>query len=327
MISKYKKNAKEEELFKSVNQAIKNIRSDTTNNDNINLPIIYIVGAPRSGTTILSQVLSYSLDVGYINNLIARFWEKPSVGITLSNRLLDKNGRDFISFTSRHGTTTTIGDPHEYGNFWTKIFNLNNCQTHHLSSEELKKLNHDENRVLIEDEVVGSFNKPVLFKNIICGFHAEYLTKLHPSSLFLFIERNSVDTISSIIKVRKERLGDEKQWWSLKPLSYHKVLSNDYIEEVTKQVVYSKKEFIGELTKPNINFSYIRYEDFIQDPNRFIRNIADSLYELFGYKLEYREINTDFIKLNKANLEDKNSIISDKILEINGAVDYEYKYY
>ena len=35
------------------------------------LPLVYIVGVPRSGTTLLAQILCSYLPVGYINNLIA----------------------------------------------------------------------------------------------------------------------------------------------------------------------------------------------------------------------------------------------------------------
>lgn len=317
-------NQYEEKLFQDMNLALQSIAQKNSDDRNKDLPLIYIVGAPRSGTTILSQVLSYSLDVGYINNLIARFWNKPSIGIALSNKFLEQNGRDSISFSSRHGTTSTIGDPHEFGNFWTKIFKLNDCETHHLTDEQLNNLNDIENKYLLENELLGCFGKPVLFKNIICGFHAEYLTKLHSKSLFIFIERDNIDTISSILKVRKERLDNEKMWWSLKPKSFKEVLSDYPVLEVSKQVVLSKREFIEELTKPTVNMYYLRYEEFIKNPNFFIEDITKKIEELFYNKINFRHIGDNLLHSSKTKINQKNDTISKSINIIKGNKSYEY---
>jgi hypothetical protein len=40
-------------------------------------PVFFIVGAPRSGTTLLLQTIINHYNLGYINNFIARFWEAP----------------------------------------------------------------------------------------------------------------------------------------------------------------------------------------------------------------------------------------------------------
>lgn len=324
MNNKYVINQEEEKLFQDMNLALRSIAQKNSDDRNKDLPLIYIVGAPRSGTTILSQVLSYSLDVGYINNLIARFWDKPSIGIALSNKFLEQNGRDSISFSSRHGTTSTIGDPHEFGNFWTKIFKLNDCETHHLPDEQLNNLNDIENKYFLENELLGCFKKSILFKNVICGFHAEYLTKIHPKSLFIFIERDNIDTISSILKVRKERLGDETKWWSLKPKEFDTVLSDNPILEVTKQVILSKREFIDELTKPIVNMYYLKYEDFIENPNFFIEDIASKMLDIFNYKIDFRYFNSSLLQNNKSKINEKSDTICKSIEEIKGNKSYEY---
>ena len=41
-------------------------------------PALFICGPPRSGTTIFAQAITYVADVGYINNLIARFATNPA---------------------------------------------------------------------------------------------------------------------------------------------------------------------------------------------------------------------------------------------------------
>src|SRR5581483_9026315 len=45
---------------------------------------IFILGLPRSGTTLLSQIIFNNLDLACTNNLIARFWDAPLCGTHLS---------------------------------------------------------------------------------------------------------------------------------------------------------------------------------------------------------------------------------------------------
>ena len=47
-------------------------------------PVLFVTGSPRSGTTITAQALCQFLDVGYIDNLAAKFWKVPVTGLRLS---------------------------------------------------------------------------------------------------------------------------------------------------------------------------------------------------------------------------------------------------
>src|SRR5678815_1019577 len=98
-------------------------------------PTIHVIGVPRSGTTLITQLLSSFLDIGYINNLIAAFWKAPLFGIELSKKLL---GTQYLSnFSSSFGRTNNIYEPHEFGYFWN----------YHLSYFDFqqKDVNHEQN--------------------------------------------------------------------------------------------------------------------------------------------------------------------------------------
>src|SRR5688572_30011389 len=81
----HEKDAAHERFLLQLNESIALMPLDEAVADSSSqLPVVYIVGAPRSGTTLVSQLLAKYLDVGYINNLIARFWMRPLAGIRLS---------------------------------------------------------------------------------------------------------------------------------------------------------------------------------------------------------------------------------------------------
>ena len=91
--------------------------------DNNTRPIIFVLGLPRSGTTLLTQLLIAGLNVGYIDNLVARFWLAPIHGIRLSRAVLEKKQ---FSFTSDYGKTPSIDGPHEFSYFWHYWFKMEN---------------------------------------------------------------------------------------------------------------------------------------------------------------------------------------------------------
>ena len=52
-------------------------------------PIVFVLGAPRSGTTLLTQWLAASGHFGVPSNLLARFYEAPYIGGLVQRLLTD----------------------------------------------------------------------------------------------------------------------------------------------------------------------------------------------------------------------------------------------
>ena len=85
-------------------------------------PTVFVVGLPRSGTTLCQQLLAYCLDVGYINNLIARFWLAPTQGVAISRAVLgDARG---TLYTSDYATTSEPAGVHEFSYFWHDLLGI-----------------------------------------------------------------------------------------------------------------------------------------------------------------------------------------------------------
>jgi len=282
----YSKDASQEKFLDQFNQALYSFDFPVleTNNRGAGLPLIYIVGAPRSGTTLLSQLSSRFLPVGYINNLIARFWLKPSIGINLSKAVLTDVAREHISLISTHGSTIGVENPHEFGYFWRYWLDLDHAPNHHLSGEHLNGLNDQGLKNALENEILAAFDAPVIFKNVICGFHASFLTHIHPASLFVYISRDPYHVAASVLKVRKERYGSYNAWWSLKPSTYPYDF-NDPVAEVARQVIDCRKEIEAELSKPGVISIRIHYEDLCRNPQLVMETICENV-KVLGYDMQ-----------------------------------------
>ncbi len=287
-LAKYAKDPRFEEYFLALNQVLSSAQlPDFTETQNPEqLPILYIVGLPRSGTTLLSQIVSRFLPLGYINNLIARFWLKPSVGIRLSQAVLGNDARKYITTHSEHGTTIGPYEPHEFGYFWWYWLKLGQAPTHHLSDEMLSTLDANGLKIQLENEILASFNSPVVFKNIICGFHAAFLSRLHPLSIFVYIKRDLYALAVSILNARKERYGSFQAWWSLKPSTYpFEIPPGDFVAEVAMQVKECKREMEQELTKPGVIAIHVTYEELCSNPAQVMDKICTKFYEI-GFNIK-----------------------------------------
>jgi hypothetical protein len=251
------------------------------------LPIIYIVGAQRSGTTLLSQLISRMFRVGYVNNMVAAFWDKPLAGILLSKTLLGDRAREAITFRSKHGVTPAIEDPHEFGYFWRRWLPVDQHPTHSLPPEDRAAFDVTGLKTVLEEEMLGGFNLPLVFKNVLCGFHPDLLVRTHSRSIFINILRNQVDTCASVLRTRFERFGSYGAWWSLKPPTYPGFLNpTDPAAEVFAQITDCRTEIELQLARSGAHAIDVSYEALCADPQGMLAWIAQEVRDRLGHELE-----------------------------------------
>lgn len=270
-LDSFKKNTKLDFLLSHANDFIQDFDfvSDRTKLD---FPLIFIVGTPRSGSTFLSQVLSRNLEIAYIDNLIARFWTKPILGMIISQSIHADNFREKITTYSKHGSTIYPWEPNEFGNFWRTWLNLDFSQTHKLNGNELSNIDQIGLFKTIQD--MASFsNKPLLFKNLICGLQIKFLSSIFPNSFFIYVKRELDSTVNSILKCRIERYGSPNRWWSLKPSNYEQLKKErDPNLQVLGQV-RSIQSDIETALESNIPYHCINHIDLINDPESTVKEV------------------------------------------------------
>lgn len=231
-------------------------------------PIILVIGAPRSGTTLLFQSLVYALDVGYPSNLMARFYETPSIGARLHKTLIKDSFKTINQFKSVHGVTQRIDEPHEFGYFWARHFNIGK-DVHEPSKEDLQKLDLERLKKELYS-MTSVFDKPIVLKCPLGVYFLEFLSQV-PEVYFLFTSRNFENNKKSILKARKERLGDEQLWWSIRPKEYHEVKKLNPSEQVDFQLNSILKSIEHSERFINVNRKFrMQYEQFCLNPNENI---------------------------------------------------------
>ncbi len=251
------------------------------------LPCIFIIGLPRSGTTFLSQILSCYCELGYIDNIIARFWKCPALGIALSQEILGSNRHTEINFTSDLGRTEGAAGPHEFGYFWTHWFGFRDDLSHCLNSSQKSLV---DKKGLFETLCLITifWNKAVLFKNLTCGLQADFLSEMYPKSFFIYLDRNLYDTGGSILLARKQYMGSVLKWWALRPSTwpFSEEIQKNPAMSVAKQMIDCKSDIERALAKVSSDrIQRITYEELIEDPKKIIDEICDAIKNAFGYSI------------------------------------------
>jgi len=172
-------------------------------------PPVFIVGAPRSGSTLLYQVVVVRYDVGYLSNLHCRLHGAPSIVERLSGRRLEPPA----AFSSDHGRTDGRAAPSECGPYWYRFFRRS-PQYVPLEEADPDALRDLRASVRALGDAAG---RPLVFKNLLNSLRLEPLGATFPEALFLVVQRDLEDNVASILAARRAVRGDESAWWSAEP--------------------------------------------------------------------------------------------------------------
>lgn len=245
-------------------------------------PTLHVIGAPRSGTTLLTQLIASHLNVGYVNNLIAAFWRAPVYGIRLSKKLLPR--RLPSSYMSDFGRTYGIHEPHEYGYFWSSLLGYEEM----LQQDDSFEQRIDWQRVrLVLTNMTHAFGGPVVFKSVLLGWHVARMQEILRKSYFARIRREPTQNAISLLRTRKEFLGSAEKWFSMKPAEYGWLKNEPYWRQVAGQVYYVEKSVTEQIQESGgHNVLEVTYEELCQDPRGILRQVKE-LLERNGGKVDY----------------------------------------
>lgn len=270
--------------------------------DSQNVPLLFISFVPRSGSTLLSQILANSGAFNYVSNFQARFWLAPYIGGMVEKSLFSRNEKR-VELESRYGLTDSLSAPSEFGYFWR----------YWLSIEE------DKPQILSEDKITGEkaagFAKemnairalssmPVFFKKEWPGMNAGLLIKNLPNVKFIHLTRDPLLVAQSIYKARTDVFGSPDVWWAAKPSGYEKLKDMDPFRQIAGQIRGIRDDIgVWEKQYPE-HFLRLKYEETVTDLPGCVDRILAFL-GLSGVSWDKTRIPLKLPARNQAKLETK----------------------
>ena len=211
-----------------------------------NQKMIFIVGVPRSGTTLLAQLLMQNFELGTFFNALAKYYSVPLFGMKKIIQNKGKIAQKENHFKSFLGHTEGEYAPHEFGYFWQ--YWLNHQGHDELNSEQLKKVQWN-NLAKKLNGLCNLLKNDLLIKSIVYNnFIIKKLAAIFPTAQFIYIKRNFVFVVQSIIEARIRQYGSEEVWWSIRPKQYESWQKLSVEDQVAKQVVYISKQIEEQLS-------------------------------------------------------------------------------
>ncbi|HEY0712463.1 MAG TPA: sulfotransferase, partial [Polyangia bacterium] len=233
------------------------------------LPIVFIVCVPRSGGTVLYQLLARFLDVAYINNRMARFWAAPVVGAWLYGR----QRRESIEFRSSYGRSGGAAGPHEFAWFWHHHGPFD--ESDELSEAELASIDGPKLREALQG-LAGFAGRPLVIKSIDYVNHQiAWLKRLLPTAKFVWIERDPARVLPSIVRARQTENRDPGAWWSTRPRDFRQWRQLPVAEQARRQIEHVREAIARGLAEvPPSDWLRITHEDLVAAPAATIARVA-----------------------------------------------------
>ena len=171
-------------------------------------PPVFILGAPRSGSTLLFQTLTDAFNVGYLCNSHSTWFSAPAILDKIRQPLRHKKPSEF---SSTHGTTSQPYGPSESANWWYRFFDRSPDACQQVELSHIKKKQFRRSLLSLDSQL----QSPVLYKNLFSSLRIKEIVATVPSALFVVIKRDLVRNAHSIIEARESVGAGVGSWWSV----------------------------------------------------------------------------------------------------------------
>jgi len=281
---KYQVDIEFENILQEMNKALRPINDNlsSTAHEGDLPPLIFFCFAPRTGSTLISQVLARTGEFSYVSNYVARFWEAPYLSMIIEKKLdlrqLNEHKIYPGMLKSDYGTTFHFAEPHEFGFFWNKL--LPNNETHFIEPGQVP----EQQATWVRQQINAMrrvYNKPFFIKNGIIGYNPAVIKQLFPDAWFVVIQRDWAFVAQSIFLGRLKIFGNTKEWLSLRPKEYKKIRASSAseFEEIAGQIKYIYRNIEDGIKGSENRVLRLSYEAFCANPKKLI----DKIFSLISY--------------------------------------------
>lgn len=236
---------------------------------------VFVIGPPRSGTTLLYQILTNRFNFIYLDNLSSKLYVVPLIGVWLSRMLHKFSINKKAEYSSNYGKTASPDGPSEAGDFWYRWFPRGEHvyvapnETHAKNIQELRR------QVLGISKI---FNMPMLFKNTYNSMRIAPIMEAFPDAIFIVSKRDPLDTAQSILEGRIRSNGNKDDWWSAPPKEVDEIKNHPYWEQVVEQVYYIYKQIEDDASRyGKEHFLYIPYRQLCENPQEMLEKTEQFL--------------------------------------------------
>jgi hypothetical protein len=228
---------------------------------------IFLIGAPRTGSTLLFQLLAQRYRLSYISNLMALAPRYLVRLCRLSPGLC--TGYQGGIRESSFGYVPGLSAPNEAGQLMR-----------HWFVEDPDARHAEMVRATVAS--LGRIAKaPMFFKNQANTLRLPAVQRIFPNARLLYLRRDMRFTAQSLILVRRHLFGSADHWWSVAPPGHKDVQAREPLYQVLWQVERLEELALAACLDRPAQSIIVNYETLCTEPTHTLERIA----ERFGLAL------------------------------------------
>lgn len=241
---------------------------------------LFIVGVPRSGTTLTYQLVTRHFRVAFLTDFHGYFYGLANLQTRLLRPFLD---RPKARFESSLGKIAGLLSPSENARFWLRCFPVDDRLGHYVDPSSIDPERYSP---LVRDlsSLSAIMRRPYVFKCLYLSLAVGALAQILPAARFLVVGRDPMLVVQSMLLARQRRR-QPQQWWSVKPPGFSEWLALPLWQQVTRQVYYTRRAMDRDLLAyASGRRREVSYEALCRDPRRVMDDLAAWLAPL-GYEV------------------------------------------
>jgi hypothetical protein len=236
-------------------------------------PPIFIIGAPRSGTSLLYELMITRFHFAYMSNAAHRFFKTPIAASQIFKRAITRwQG----NFTSRYGHIEGWGAPNEGGWIWQRWLQDGPWR----DDSDIHSKDYSDLRCMVA-ALSAHADAPFLNKNVMHSNRLRLMHAIWPNALFIEVKRDVLDNARSIIRAERAEGGPEKHsdiWWSVRPRLAENYVGKTDTERAVAQVIGVERDITRDMNSIGDNrLLRIDYGDMCNKPYQIMEQISDFL--------------------------------------------------
>jgi len=257
------------------------------------LPMIFVTGPARSGTSLVAQTLIRHLPVSYFNNLTAVFQRAPIAANILFRKMICQKK---VNYKSYYGKTVSFSGPNDGLHIWDRWTGKDRTSIPGSLGEKERN-----DMLIFFGAYEKAFRKPFVNKNNNLSTFASLIADALENAHFIYIKRDPLYLAQSLLKARIEIQGDVHVPYGIhSPTWTNKNVGDlDFVQDVCEQVLFHEEITKKQQRKVGYQRFWVEsYEEFCDSPERLVVRVAA---KILGQPIEVEALRKELKPFNCAN--------------------------
>lgn len=236
---------------------------------------LFVVGLPRSGTTLAYELIVQAFEVAYFSRLFDYSYGMPNLTARFC-RFFTRDRRP--RYQSSYGRIPGLFAPAENHNFWMRWFPERAQLGHYAPPASLNGEGLTAIRAAVAS-ISAIAGLPFVFKDVYLALSLEALLETFEHGRILVISREPAAVAASVYN-KRVRLGSRNRWWSIRPPFAEHVAGRELAEQVAFQCIRSSQVIeMQSSALANERLMWADYADICRAPNDFVAAVSTWLGE------------------------------------------------